>query len=172
METIEYDSKFQLQAKEDAVKYKQKLFAEELFSQSLQIQSLQSENKILKATIEEDKDVLKENEGILRNFLTRKNLGTKKIETQRQRQKSKSCSNQLSPKTPNLRNIKRTHCKANKQYLGEKNEKQDKILQEKLQECKADVLKETNKVIQKEKELVNLKDGMAAEIKTVQNLRD
>ncbi|KAF3832481.1 hypothetical protein F7725_026146 [Dissostichus mawsoni] len=35
-----------------------------------------------------------------------------------------------------------------------------------MQECEADVSKETNKVIQKEKEMANLREGMAAEIKT------
>ncbi|KAJ4918144.1 hypothetical protein JOQ06_000077 [Pogonophryne albipinna] len=34
-----------------------------------------------------------------------------------------------------------------------------------MQECEADVLKETNKVLQKEKEMTNLREGMDAEIK-------
>ncbi|KAK1893202.1 Laminin subunit alpha-2 [Dissostichus eleginoides] len=192
METIEYDSKFQLQAKEDAVKYKQKLFAEELFSQSLQIQSLQSENKILKATIEEDKDVLKENLGYIEELLDEKKSWDKKDRDAEAEAKIKKLQQSIVTKDTqfeehkkeliakyeslirrssaefeeNERSLLATHERQISSILGEKNEKQDKILQEKLQECKADVLKETNKVIQKEKELVNLKDRMEAEIKT------
>ncbi|KAK5932997.1 hypothetical protein CgunFtcFv8_004658 [Champsocephalus gunnari] len=194
MEETEYSSKFQLQVAEDASTYKQKLFAEELFSQSLELQSMQSENNILKATIEENKDELTNKLQYIKHLLDEKeyskkqdgyavvvaeakinqlqrSLVTKDTQFEEQKKeliaKYESLMQIISAEfEENERNLLATHTREISRMLGEKNEKLDKILQEKMQECEADVLKETDKVLQKEKEMENLREGMAAEIKT------
>ncbi|KAI4819136.1 hypothetical protein KUCAC02_004413 [Chaenocephalus aceratus] len=194
MEGTEYCSKFQLQVAEDASNYKQKLFAEELFSQSLELQSMQSENNVLKATIEENKDEFTNKLQYIKDLLDEKTYSNKedgyavavaeaKIvqlqrslvtkDTQFEEQKKEliakyeSLMQTISAECEeNERNLLATHTREISRILGEKNEKLDKILQEKMQECEADVLKETDKVLQKEQEMANLREGMAAEIKT------
>ncbi|KAI4787626.1 hypothetical protein KUCAC02_036341 [Chaenocephalus aceratus] len=194
MEGTEYSSKFQLQVAEDASNYKQKLFAKELFSQSLELQSMQSENNVLKATIEENKDEFTNKLQYIKDLLDEKTYSNKengyavavaeaKIDqlqrslvtkdTQFEEQKKEliakyeSLMQTISAECEeNERNLLATHTREISRILGEKNEKLDKILQEKMQECEADVLKETDKVLQKEQEMANLREGMAAEIKT------
>ncbi|KAJ4918794.1 hypothetical protein JOQ06_021233 [Pogonophryne albipinna] len=174
---------------EDASTYKQKLFAKEQFSQSLKLQSMQSENNILKATIEEDKAELKNKQEYIKDLLDEKKHCNKEgyaeaqinelqqsivtKDTQFEEEKKELIAKYESLMRissaefeENERNLLATHTREISRILGDKNEKLDKILQEKMQECEADVLKETNKVLQKEKEMTNLREGMDAEIKT------
>ncbi|KAJ4922952.1 hypothetical protein JOQ06_021273 [Pogonophryne albipinna] len=191
MEGTEYSSKFLLQVAENASTYKQKLFAKEVFSQNLKLQSMQSENNILKATIEEDKNLkieLKNNQEYIKDLLDKKkrcnkegyteaqinelqqSIVTKDTQFEEEKKeliaKYESLMRISSAEFEEERNLLATHTREISRILGEKNEKLDKILQEKMQEWKADVLKETNKVLQKEKEMTNLREGMDAEIKT------
>lgn len=189
MEITEYDSKL---VAEDALKYKVKLFAQDLLSQSLELHSLQSENNILKATIEEDKNELEEKREEIKVLLYEKKSRNKgdrvrldaeaKInelqqsivtnDTQFEQQKKELIAKYESLMRrssaefeENERNLLATHTREISR-IWEKNEKLDQILQEKMKECEAEVSKATNKVLQKEKEMGKLREGMAAEIKS------